>query len=31
MGKYKDIMKEIDGNRSKQDVYAEIEGIIDAM
>ena len=31
MGKYADVMKEIDGNRSKAEVYAEIEGIIDAM
>jgi adenylate kinase len=31
MGKYADVMKEIDGNRAKTEVYAEIEGIIDAM
>ena len=29
MGKYADVMKEIDGNRAKTEVYAEIEGIIE--
>ena len=31
MGKYPGKIKEIDGNRPKAEVFAEIEGIIDTM